>query len=171
MTDNPQTKPRWGWLPQLRSRWWTLLLGLSLMLNLMVGGIVFGDRFGGGRADRLMGASYVQLIPRNFFRQLSHDRRKQLMEIVRESRDDLRGLRSQYEGTSVKLAEVLEKDTFSPEELRQSVSAFSTGTESLAARGGEVVIKIVNQLTPEERKQLAQAIRQRDAMGRNRRGN
>jgi uncharacterized membrane protein len=169
MTENTPIKQRFNWLPQLRSRWWSVLLGLSLMLNFLVGGIMFGDKWGGGRMERLAGASYVQLIPRSFFRDLSHDRRNELMQIVRESRDDLRGLRTQFEGTGLKLAEVLEKDTYSAEELKQTVLAFSTGTESLAARGGDVVIKIVSQLTPDERKLLAQAIRQRNASGKKRR--
>jgi uncharacterized membrane protein len=169
MTENTSVKQSLNWLPQLRSRWWTALLGLSLMLNLLVVGIMFGDKWGGGRMERLAGASYVQLIPRSFFRNLSDDRRKELMQIVRESRDDLRGLRSQFEGTGLKLADVLEKDAYAPEELRQTVLAFSTGTESLAARGGDVVIKIVSQLTPDERKLLAQAIRQRNASGKKRR--
>jgi uncharacterized membrane protein len=166
--ENP-TPAKSSWLPQLRSRWWTLLLGFSLMLNLLIGGVIFGDRFGNGRMERLTGASYVQLIPRSFFRELSHARRKELLQIVHESREDLRGLRSQYEGSSLKLAEVLEKDNFTQDELRQTVTAFSTGTESLAARGGEVVVKIVAQLTPEERKLLAQAIRKRDDAGKKRR--
>lgn len=169
MSVETPVQDRKSWLPQLQSRWWTLLLGLSLMLNLLVGGLIFGDRVAGGRMDRLVGASYVQLIPRSFFRELSRERRHELLQIVRESREDLRGLRSQYEGTSLKLAEVLEKEAFTPDELRQAVSAFSTGTESLAARGGEVVVKIVGQLTTEERKLLAQAIRKRDETGKKRR--
>lgn len=167
-TETPVQEQK-SWLPKLQSRWWTLLLGLSLMLNLLVGGLIFGDRVAGGRMDRLVGASYVQLIPRSFFRELSRERRHELLQIVRESREDLRGLRSQYEGTSLKLADVLEKEAFTPDELRQAVSAFSTGTESLAARGGEVVVKIVGQLTSEERKLLAQAIRKRDETGKKRR--
>ena len=154
-----------GWLPQLRSRWWTLLLGLSLMLNLLVGGVIVGGAFGPHRAERLAGASYVQLIPRNFFRSLSRERRDELMQIVKDNRDDLRGLRDAYESNSLKLADALEKDSFSIDDVRSTVTAFSTGTESLAARGGDVVVKIVSQLTPEERKQLAQSIRQRDDKG------
>jgi uncharacterized membrane protein len=169
MSDETTINQSKSWLPQLRSRWWTLLLGLSLMLNLLVGGMLFGSRFGEMRDIRLSGASYVQLIPRSFFRELSNDRRKELMKIVRDNRDDLRGLRQQYEGSSLKLAEVLEKETFSQDELRQSVLAFTTGTESLAARGGDVVIEIVVRLTPGERKLLAQAIRKRDEAGRKRR--
>lgn len=167
MSDVTQSKPRFNWLPQLRSRWWTVLLGISLMLNLMVGGIIAGARFGEGR-DRLVGASYVQLIPRKFFRDITSDRRSALMQIVRDNRDDLRQLRAASEGTSLKLADALERENFSIEDVRQTVVAFSTGTESLAARGGDVVVKIVTQLTPEERKLLAAAIRDRDERGKRR---
>lgn len=169
-SESPLAQPK-SWLPQLRSRWWTALLGVSLMLNLLVGGILLGNRISGSRDMRLSGASYVQLIPRSFFRELPNERRKQLMQIVRDNRDDLRSLRKQYEGSSLILAELLEKADFTPEELRQSVATFTTGTESLAARGGEVVVRIVSQLTPEERKLLAQAIRKRDEAGKKHRNN
>jgi uncharacterized membrane protein len=171
MSDVTPNKPRFTWLPQLRSRWWTVLLGLSLMLNLMIGGIVAGARFGGGPEARMMGASYVQLIPRKFFHGISSERRDALMQIVRDNRDELRNLREASEGASLKLADVLDKENFSIDEVRQTVTAFSTGTESLAARGGEVVVKIVSQLTPEERKRLATAIRDRDAKGNKRKKN
>jgi uncharacterized membrane protein len=154
-----------GWLPRLRSRWWTALLGLSLMLNLLVGGGALGGWWSGRHAERLAGASYVQLIPRNFFRDLPGERRNALMQIVRDNRDDLRNLRQAYESSSLKLADVLEKEAFSMDEVKATVTAFSTGTESLAAKGGDVVINIVSQLTPEERKLLASAIRERGNRG------
>jgi uncharacterized membrane protein len=168
MTDTTDGKPRFDWLPQLKSRWWTALLGLSLMLNLAVAGMVAGGFAYGGRAERLAGASYVQLIPRSFFRELPDERRAQLMQIVRDNRDDLRNLRAASEGAGLKLAEVLEKPTFALADVQQTVAEFSTGTKSLAARGGDVVVKIVGELTPEERKLLAAAIRARDARGRRR---
>jgi hypothetical protein len=79
MTDTTHTtaKHRFGWLPHLRSRWWAVVLGLSLMLNLLVGGIMLGGAFGPHRMERLSGASYVQLIPRSFFRQLPKERSPQ----------------------------------------------------------------------------------------------
>jgi uncharacterized membrane protein len=163
MSEVNETKPMKSWLPQLRSKWWTALLGLSLMANLLVGGVLLGGFFGKHRMERLAGVSYVQLIPRNFFRELPGERRQQLMQIVRDSRDDLRMLRETSESSSLKLAEVLEQPAFSIEEVQKSVAAFTTGTESLAAKGGDVVVKIVAQLTPEERKVLARSIREREA--------
>lgn len=166
MSDTRETHQRMGWLPSLRSRWWTVLLGFSLMLNLAVVGVMAGGFWAGRGGERLAGVSYVQLIPRNFFRDLPSDRRQQLMQIVRDNREDLRNLRATSEGVSVKLADALEKPTFSIEDVQRTVAEFSTGTQSLAARGGDVVVKIVSQLTPEERKLLAEAIRNRADRGR-----
>jgi hypothetical protein len=70
-------------------------------------------------------------------------------------------LRDASEASSVKLAEVLEQDAFNIEGVKTAVASFTTGTGSLAARGGDVVVKIVAQLTPDERKALAKTIRQR----------
>jgi hypothetical protein len=52
------------------------------------------------------------------------------------------------------------------DDVRKTVTDFSTGTESLAAKGGDIVMQIVTELTPDERKQLAAAIRARDARGK-----
>jgi uncharacterized membrane protein len=168
MSNTREPRQRMGWLPTLRSRWWTLLLGLSLMLNLAVVGVMAGGFWAGRGAERLAGVSYVQLIPRSFFRDLPSDRRQQLMQIVRDNREDLRNLRAASEEVSVKLADALDKPTFLLEDVTKTVTEFSTGTQSLAARGGDVVVKIVSQLTPEERKLLADAIRQRADRGHRR---
>jgi hypothetical protein len=148
--------------PNLNSKWWKALFVVSLMLNLAVVGMIVGAKLQGfGPGDRLMGASYVQLIPRKFFHDLTRDRRNELMKFVRDNRDDFRSLRAAADGTSLKLADALERETFSLDEVKSTVNEFATGTQSLAARGGDVVVKIVEQLTPEERKDLAAAIRAR----------
>lgn len=171
MTDINETKTTKPWLPHLRSKWWTALLGLSLMLNLLVGGIVIGGFMGHYRMERLAGVSYVQLIPRNFFRDLPKQRRQELMQIVRDNRDSLRDLRSASEGSSLLLADALEQPSFSVDQAQSAVKAFTTGTESLAAKGGDVVMKIVMQLTADERKALAKSIRERESRGNKRKQN
>lgn len=166
MTE-PQTPGEGGqakltrWLPALRSRWWTVLLGLSLMLNLAVGGMIAGRFMEYGPPERLMGASYVQLIPRRFFHELPRERRRALMEIIRNNRPDLKVLRDVHEQTSLKLADALSAADYKEDEVAKVVSEFSASTENLAARGGTVVLDIVRLLTPEERLALAAAIRDR----------
>jgi len=167
MTQQPQMSEEHGpsrwtrWLPALRSRWWTVLLGLSLMLNLAIGGMIAGSVMEHGPRERLMGASYVQLIPRRFFHDLPRERRKELMDIVHNNRPDLRVLRDAAGQTSLKLADALAASDYKEEEVAKVIAEFSTGTQSLAARGGTVVLDIVRLLTPEERQALAAAIRER----------
>lgn len=155
-------------IPRLTSRWWTALLGASVMLNLLVGGIALGRFYSFGPPDRLTGASYVQLIPRRFFHELPRQRRQELMEIVRGNRADLRELRKASEESALKLADVLENDTYTEAEAIAVITGFATGSESLAAKGGAVVLDIIRKLTPEERKMLATSIRQRGSRGKKR---
>ena len=153
---------KWSrWLPALRSRWWTVLLGLSLMLNLAIGGMIAGKFLEHGPRDRLVGASYVQLVPRRFFHDLPRERRRQLMDIVHNNRPDLRALREAAGQTSLRLADALASPDYKEENVVKVIAEFSTGTQSLAARGGTVVLDIVRLLTPEERQALAAAIRER----------
>jgi hypothetical protein len=172
MTQQPQIPEEGGpskWsrrLPVLRSRWWTVLLGLSLMLNLAIGGMIAGSFMEHGPRDRLVGASYVQLIPRRFFHDLPRERRRQLMDIVHNNRPDLRALREATGQTSLRLADALAAPDYKEEEVVKVIGEFSTGTQSLASRGGAVVLDIVRLLTPEERQALAGAIRERGSKRR-----
>jgi uncharacterized membrane protein len=161
--------PRRRWLPQLRSRWWTLLLGLSLMVNFLIGGIAIGSFFHDDPVERITGASYIQLIPRRFLAELPRERRRELMDIVHQRGDELRHLREHSFAAPTQLADALSHDPYDPALVKAAVEAFTTGSESLAAGGGAVVEEIVAKLTPDERQALASAIRDR-ASRMNRRG-
>ena len=52
-----------------------------------------------------------------------------------------------------------------------AIDAFTTGSESLAAGGGTVVMEIISKLSPEERKLLAVSIRDRAARADGRKRN
>ncbi len=160
VTPTPALRRR-NWLPQLRSRWWTLLLGLSLMINLLVAGLAIGVGFDERRAERLAGASYIQLIPRDFMHRLPRERRVELMGIVHQRSHQLRDLRAMSQSSPLKLADALEKDGATDADIKLAVDAFTTGSESLAAGGGAVVMEIVGKLSPDERKLLAASIRTR----------
>lgn len=154
-------------LPQLRSRWWTLLLILSLMANFLVIGLALGFRYE-GRPDRMFGPSYVQLIPRDFLRQLPRERRMELMQIVHDRLHDLRRLRASSQSASLQLADALEKPDATEADIKAAIDAFTTGSGSLAAGGGAIALEMVEKLTPDERKLLAQSIRDRAARAKRR---
>ncbi len=165
MTNDEMTPPQKGlarFIPQLTSRWWTVLFGMSLMANLLIGGLALGHRFGEGN-PRLAGITAVQMIPREFFSDLPKERRREILKLIRENSKDLRQLRDGTAEQVLSLAAVLEKDVFNLDEVNAAVQSISTGTGSLAARGSAIVMEIVSRLTPEERKALASAIRDRAA--------
>jgi Heavy-metal resistance len=146
-------------LPQLRSRWWTVLLAASLCANLLIAGIAIGHRVWGGPPDR---AGYLQLLPRKFFADLPRARRHELMSVLRDSMKGMRGLREQADITSLKIADALEKQPYDPAIIQLAVTDFATGSQGLAAKGSALVTDLVAKLTPEERAQLAAAIRERN---------
>jgi hypothetical protein len=159
MTDEQQAKPASGEIPQVRSRWWSALLALSLAANLLVAGIAIGHRVWGGPPDR---GGYLQLLPRKFFADLPRQRRHELMGFMNEGGGGMRDLRDQADITSLQIADALEKLPFDPSAVQRAVSDFATGRQGLAAKGSAIITNLVSKLTPEERAQLAASIRQRD---------
>lgn len=148
-------------IPTLRSKWWTGLLVLSLMGNLLVlgsaGGHMMGDRQFGGPGKQNM----VQIIPRKFFDELSKPRRRELMDVLRGSRDDFKSMREQTAAAALELATALEMPTYDGAAVKIVIDKISTGRESLSGKASAVVLTIIEKLTPEERANLASAIRDR----------
>jgi hypothetical protein len=147
-------------IPHLRSRWWTVLLVASLGVNLLVAGIVAGRAFKGppgGFAPQGFG----QLVPRKFFDDLPRQRRDELIGVIRDNRDEFKLMRDQAQATALKLADVLEDPNYDPEKAKAVIADFTTGANSLAARGGEVSLALLAKLTAQERILLANEIRER----------
>ncbi len=160
-TQNEESRGIWRYIPKLRSKWWAPLLGLSLMANLLVGGLVLGHRFGPGNAQRMQGISMVQLLPRSFLQQLPRERRNDLLGSVRQRGKMLRDLRDGSNESVLKLASVLESQTYTTAEMQAAVQDFTNGPESMAAHSSAIIIEVISKLTPEERIRLAQEIRKR----------
>ena len=159
MTDNTKIEIS-SRLPTLRSRWWVVVLGLSLMANMLIAGAMIGHRFLGGGGDGNGRNNIVQLVPRKFFGDLQGGRRHELMQFLRGQGDDFKSLRAETRATALKLADAL--DHYDAGNVKAVIDNFTTGSESLAARSGAVVVDLISQLTPDERAQLAAAIRDRD---------
>ena len=83
------------------------------------------------------------------------------MKLIRERSKELRGLREASNTTPVKLAAALELPVYDPAAIKTAIDGFTTGSGSLAASGGNLVMEIVSKLTPDERQLLAAAIRER----------
>ena len=143
-----------------RSKWWQILLIASLAINLLIGGAVVARMVTHGGPDRIMGASYAQLIPRRFFTEMPRDRRKVLLDILKKYRDDFKGERDASEQVAVKLADAI-GEPYDVEKVKLVISEFTAQNGKLAAKGGDAALEILAVLTPEERQLLANSIRDR----------
>ena len=149
-----------------RSKWWSVLLVGSLALNLLVGGAMLARGLTRESPERLMGTSYAQLIPRGFFKEIPRERRREILDILKKYRKDFRADRDAAEEVSARLGEALGAEPYSVESVNAVVAEFAAKSRDLAARGGAAAVEIIATLTPEERRVLAESIRQRADKGR-----
>jgi uncharacterized membrane protein len=167
MSDDGAT-PKSRYWPGQGSRWWPALLIASLALNLLIGGAIATRFLTHGGPQRFIGASYTQLIPRSFFAEMPSDRRRVLLDILRQYRKDFRADREGTESVAAKLADALVSEPYDVEKVKLVVSEFASQSGKLAARGGDAALDIIALLSPEERKVLADSIRDRASRGRDR---
>ena len=164
--DGTTTKSRY-W-PAQGSRWWPALLIASLALNLLIGGAIATRFLTHGGPQRFIGASYTQLIPRSFFAEMPSDRRRVLLDILRQYRKDFRADRDGTESVAAKLVDALVTEPYDVEKVKLVVSEFAGQSGKLAARGGDAALDIIGRLSPDERKILAEAIRDRASRSKDR---
>ena len=167
MSDDGPTLKSHYW-PFQGSYWWSTLLIASLALNLFIGGAVTTRFLTRDSPQRFIGASYTQLIPRRFFAEIPVERRKVLLDILRQYRKDFRADREGTETVAAKLADALMNEPYDVEKVKLVVSEFAGQSGKLAARGGDAALDIIALLSPDERKILADAIRDRASRGRDR---
>lgn len=160
------TVSKFRYLPARGSRWWTALLVGSLAINLLIGGAVAARYFTSEKHERFAGASYTQLIPRGFFSEIPRERRQVLLDILKQYRKDFRNDRDAFEAAAGKLADALEVEPYDVEKVKLVINEFASQAGKLAARGGDAALEILAQLSPEERKTLAGAIRNRANKGK-----
>jgi uncharacterized membrane protein len=144
-----------------RSKMLTTLCVVSLMANLIVAGAIGSHFIRGKGFGGPMQQNFVQLIPRKFFDGLPNTRRHELMQFIHDNREDFKKLRQQSATTANALAAALENPNYDAAVVKSVIDEFATGRESLAAKAGDVVITIVEKLTPAERVRLAGDIRDR----------
>jgi uncharacterized membrane protein len=155
-----------AWLPRLRSPWWTALLIASLALNFLVIAAITTHVMRREHGERFMGASYSQLVPRRFLSDLPRERRKELMAIFRDYRDDFRLGRDQSREIANRLADALGAEPYDAQKVSAVTAEFGKAGAGLIDQGTELANVFFARLSPEERKLLAQRIREKAAGGR-----
>jgi uncharacterized membrane protein len=151
-------KRRW------RISWWSILLVVSLALNLLVGGAVAARFFFHPPIERLTGASYLQLVPRRFFIDMDRQRRDELLSLLRSYRDRFREGQKRTRDVAGSLADALDASPYDEAKVRTIVETFATNGSELLNLSTEAAMDFISRLTPEERARLAQRIRERASM-------
>lgn len=158
MTDLKPVSARRSWLPDTSHGFWRICLLVSLMVNLVVLGLMLGHRYRHNPMDRMSAANYMQFVPPRFFADLPRERRQELVEAFRSNRPDFEKLRQQSLGNAEKVAAELVKPDFDAGHIASLIDSFTTGPDSVAAKGGSVLKDFYTKLSPDERTLLAKAI-------------
>lgn len=138
-----------------------ILLVVSLALNLLVGGMVAARFIWHERMQSFSGASHTQLLPRRFLSDLSDDRRKELLAILKTYRASFSEGRSNLSDAAAKVAAALKATPYDEAALKASVAGFTKVGGDMVANGEAAMLDIISRLTPEERASLAQRIIER----------
>ena len=153
-----------------RTRRWLLpLLVASFAFNLVIVGAAFSGQFwpdhGGGKSSHRS----ADLMPRSFFRGLDDERREELVEVFRARKTEWREERRALRDAAAALADALEREPFDAPQAQSAIADHSARSRQLVDLGAAVAADLVVALTPAERRDLAQAIRQRIEEDRQRR--
>jgi len=156
--------------PAGRTRRWLMpLLVASLALNLVIVGIGVSGQFRPGHHEQRSSHSSADLMPRAFFRELDDQRRDELVEVFRARKTDWREERRALRDAAAALADALEREPFEPQLAQSAIAGHAGSSHRLIDIGAAVAEELVGKLTPEERRDLAQAIRHRLEQDRQRR--
>ena len=147
-------------------RWLKWALIASLAVNLLFVGAGVTRFIMGEGPDRISGLSQVQLIPRKFFGDLERERKAELLRVFRQFAPSFRDGRRAAREESLAVAAALEAEPYDPARVRAAVEGFTARSEALFLTGSSAALAVIGQLTPEERRLMAQHLRNREDRGR-----
>jgi len=151
--------PSSSWLPDTSHGFWRFCLLASLLVNLGVAGLVIGHvwhpKEGSGQGN------YQQFVPGRFFAGLEASRRRELGDMLRGARPEFDALRLKNAEIAGQVADELQKPDYDAARLAALIDGFTTGPDSIAVKGASVLKNFYGKLTPDERVNLAKAIRNR----------
>lgn len=157
MTDTSPapTLRRWSWRD--------VVLVASLCVNVAVAGIVAAQALRKERTARIMGPAYNELLPRGFVLGLPADRRDSVVLMLRDARRDFRDQRKDLRAAATRVADALAADPYDPAAVQKAVEDYGNEVNGLVEQGTTFALKVFATLGPEERKALAERLRQRAA--------
>jgi hypothetical protein len=103
----------------------------------------------------------MQILPRKFVSDLDGERRREVVGILRKYRGEFRERRAEMRAATERIALALVAEPYDPTAVTAAIDEFAA-TGRLMIDGGVTTVKsVIAQLTPEERRLLAERIRER----------
>jgi len=154
--ENTQTKPK------RMAGWVKAVLIVSLAFNLLVIGAVSAKFIAGHKwAKRWGGAVSVLREGRRFVHSLPRERRREIREIARAHRKAFDPVRQAADDARLALAAALEREPFDKQVYAQALEKLKTALRSAADPAGDMLTKVIENLTPEERKDFARRLKRK----------
>jgi hypothetical protein len=150
-----------------RRRWLGILLVASVAFNLVIVGAAVSGQF--WSEDRERRGYSADLLPRSFFKELDEERRNELAAVFRARKPEFREERGAMRDAATALADALEREPFDPQLAKSAITDHAGRSHQLIDLVATVAEDLVEDLMPEERRALAQAIRHRLEVDRERR--
>lgn len=155
--------------PSPRRRWLVPLLVVSIAVNLVIVGAAVSGQFWPDHGGRKSSHRSADLMPRSFFRGLDDERREELVEVFRARKTEWREERRALRDAATAFADALERKPFDAAQAQTAIADHAARSHQLVDLGAAVAADLVEALTPDERRDLAQAIRERLEQERQRR--
>lgn len=156
--------------PRKPVNWLVVALVASLAVNLLVAGAVAARWYVGSGPERYARLTQTQLIPRMFFRDLDRDRRAELLKVFKAQDKSIRDGRRAVKAQVAEIADALEAEPYDAARVKAAVAGFTARSEALFALGGDAAMALIDRLTPDERRMMAERLRARDDRGHGRSG-
>lgn len=158
ISDSPAASRRWSW--------WQVVLTVSLALNLLVGAAAATRFFVHPPSERMVGMSYLQLVPRKFLAGLDRARREELLGHIRGYRDSFREGQKKSRQVAESLADALDAAPYDEARVRAVLGEFTGNGVDQIGIGARAALDFIARLNPDERILLAQRIRERAKGGK-----
>ena len=156
-TAAPVTTPAAG-----RWRIWRIALFASLAVNLLAAGAIIAHlAFGPPPPDRIEGFSSMQILPRKFVSGLEGERRQLIVGVLRKYRGQFRERRAEMRAATERIAAALVAESYDPGAVTEAIDQFAATGRTMIDGGVTTVKSVIDQLTPDERRLLAERIRER----------
>jgi Spy/CpxP family protein refolding chaperone len=155
--------------PGRSRRWLVPLLVASVAINLVIVSAAVSGQYWSEHGERRSVHRSADLMPRSFFRELADERRSELVEVFRARKPEYREQRQALRDSAAALADALEREPFDARLAQSAIADHTAGSHQLVDLGAAAAGELVEALTPDERRALAEAIRNRLEEARERR--